>query len=253
MGTILDQFLGTPESEREYLEVIPPTPGWKAALEAVGWVIVPVVQAGRVVYDKIRKAGLPTVAAVAPDVAEELYFPLGSNGSKVLFRRHPYDAVRYLPAAEYNPYVLKDKIAELARVMISAGATSFQITADTASTSELALDVAATVETAVSGSFKAARKGATKIIWSYSGNGQNTGTLPEGLFWFNHERDWQAIWESAVYGGAKSHAIEVFQDTGHELSGNLAAKFAGAGFQLGGSFRDTGSSRLKVEVDFSHK
>src|SRR5713101_7959807 len=159
MGAILDQFLSTPEAEREYLEVIPPAPGWRAALEAVGWVIVPVVQAGRVVYDLIRKVGLPTVAAVAPDVASELYFPLGSNGSKVLFRRHPYHSIRYLPAAEYNPYIFKDKIAELARVMISAGATSFEITADAASTSEMTLDAAASVEATVSGSFKAARKG----------------------------------------------------------------------------------------------
>ena len=67
MSALLDQFLSRPESERQYLEVVPPTPGWQAGLEALGWVIVPVIQAGRLVYDRLKKTGLPTVAAVTPE------------------------------------------------------------------------------------------------------------------------------------------------------------------------------------------
>jgi len=251
MSAVLDQFLSTPASQRQYLEIIPPMPGWRLALEVLGWFGIPVVQAGRVVYEIWRKSGLPTVAMVPPELASELYFPRGSNGDKVLFRCHPYDEIRYLPAAEYNPYIFKDKIAELALVMISAGATSFKITADAESAAEMSLDAAGLVETTVSGTLKAARKGATRVLWTYEGSGQNSSTLPDGLLWFNHEKDWQAVWDSAVYNGAKSHSIEIFQDANHELSGNLATKFAGAGFQLGGSFRETGSSHLKVQVNFS--
>jgi hypothetical protein len=247
MGTLLDEFLRIHESEREYLEVSPPASGYIKALEAFGWVIVPVIQVGRVVLNILRKTGLPNVVAVTPEHATELKFPLGSSGSRVLFRRHPYDAFRYIPTAEYNTYILKDKIAELARVMISAGATSFQITADDASTSELVFDAAAMANV------KASRKGATKIVWSYTGGGLNTGTLPDGLYWFNHEKSWQTIWESAVHHGAESIRLEIAQEGNHELSGSLAAKFKGAGFKLGGDFHGTSSSRLKVEVRFSEK
>ncbi|HEY5210669.1 MAG TPA: hypothetical protein VIJ78_01045 [Pseudolabrys sp.] len=182
MSDALNRFLGTPESQREYLEIVPPTPGWKYGMEALGWVIVPVIQAGILVYDAIKKQDLPTVAAVTPEVASELKFPLGSSGSKVLFRRHAYDTVRYIPAAEYNPYIFKDKIAELARVMIAAGATSFEIAADAATTSEMTMDAADSVKTMVSGSLKVVRKTATKMIWSYAGSGESAGTLPDNLF-----------------------------------------------------------------------
>ena len=253
MSAALDEILATPRSEREYLEIAPPMPGWRLALEVFGWVGVPVIQAGRVIYETWRKSGLPTVAIVSPDLASELYFPLGTNGNKVLFRGHPYDEARYLPAADYNPYIFKDKIAELARVLISAGATSFTISANTESTAEMTLDASGSVEATVNGSFKAARKGATKVLWTYEGNGERVGALPDRLMWFNHEKDWQVIWDAAVHHRARSHSIEVFQNTNHELSGNLAAKFKGAGFQLGGSFRDTGSSNIKIDARFSRK
>jgi hypothetical protein len=188
--------------------------------------------------------------AIAPEVASELNFPPGSSGSGVLFRSHPYDETLYIRAAEYNAYILKEKIAELARVLISAGATSFEITANTASTAKLVLDATTMLG---GGSFKAARRGATKVAWSYTGTGQNIGTLPDDLRWFNHQEDWQAMWESAVHYGAESHTLEIFQNMNHELSGMLAAKFEGAGFNLGGRFCDTSSSRLKVKVSFSTK
>lgn len=251
MSLQLDQFLNSSPTDTEYLEIIPPTDGWQAALETAGWIIIPVIQAGRVVYDLIRKVNLPTIAAVPAPLAAQLKFPLGANGNKALFRRHPYDQLRYLPVAEYNPYVFKDKIAELARVMISAGATSFEIVADSASTSEIVAEASGFVQANVSGSLKASRKGATKILWSYSGSGESVGSLPEGLFWYYHEQDWQVIWESAVYSGAKSHSLEIHQDTSHEISSELAAKFTGAGFKLGGSFRQVGASNLKMLVTFS--
>jgi hypothetical protein len=58
---------------------------------------------------------------------------------------------------------------------------------------------------------KSERRTATRILWSFTGTGENTGTLPDGLFWFNHERLWQAIWESAVHRRAVSHKIEIVQ------------------------------------------
>jgi len=38
MGAGLDEFLKINETEREYVEVIPPAPGYIKALEAFGWV-----------------------------------------------------------------------------------------------------------------------------------------------------------------------------------------------------------------------
>jgi hypothetical protein len=248
MGGLFDQFLSTPDSERQYLEVIPPEPGWIQGLRALGWVVVPVIMGGRKLFEILQRSGLPPVAAVAHDVTSSLNFPLGPVESGILYKRHPYDEICYLPAANYNPYIFKEKVAELARVLISAGATSFQITADSARTTEMALDAAAMV---VDASIKAERKSATKVVFSFTGTGENTGTLPGGLLWLDYEKDWQTIWDAAVHRGAKSVKLEIFQDVEHELRATLADKFSQAGFNLGGGFRGTASSRMKVEASFS--
>jgi hypothetical protein len=55
MGVLLDEFMGIPEAERQYLEVVPPGSGLITALEVVGWVLVPVIQAGRLLYRCSRR------------------------------------------------------------------------------------------------------------------------------------------------------------------------------------------------------
>jgi hypothetical protein len=244
------EFLETPSPGREYLTIVREPDAFEKGLIAAKWVIVPIVGLGKLIYDAAKKYGLPDVALVRPNVADKLNFPSGGAVNNVLYRRHPYVDTTYIQAAEFNPYLFKDKISELARVMIAAGATSFDIAADTTKAEEIALDAGTTLEKQFGGSFRSSRKSAMKIDWSYTGAGKRSSALPDNLVWYNHEPQWDVIWNAAVHSGAKRLKLQVSHDLAHEIDANLAAKFQGAGFQLGGKLREVGSSKLSIDVTF---
>ena len=74
--------------------------------------------------------------------------------------------------------------------------------------------------------------------------------LPEGLVWYPHEPQWDVIWKAAVHSGAKHQKFVISHDLAHEIDASLATKFLGAGFKLGGTFKEGGSSKLSVDVTF---
>jgi hypothetical protein len=246
----LSRFLGTSSTEREYLTIVPEREAFETALVVLKWAIVPIVGLGQLIYDAARQMGLPDVALISPSVAEKLNFPIGGAIDNALYRRHPYADTTYIRAAEFNPFLFKNKVSELARVMIAAGATSFDISADTTLAEEIALDAGTTLEKQFGGSFRSSHKSAMKIGWSYAGAGKRSSTLPDGLVWYQHEPEWDVIWNATIHNGAKRQKLEISHDLTHEMDATLAARFHGAGFQLGGKFREVGASKLSIDVTF---
>jgi hypothetical protein len=243
----LNEFTNLQPANREYLTAEPRQSGWEQALEVAGWVVVPFVFGVVKLYNNIPKLGLPGIIAISPDLASKLNL-ISKPQNSVLFRKHPFSE-SYIQASEYNPYLFREKIAELARVLIAAGASSFKVSADSTATTELVMQAGASM--VAEGSIHATRQGATKIVWSFTGAGIRTGSLPEGLVWFNYEPEWQVIWYAAVSNGAASLAIDISIDSSHEFSADLASKFEKAGICLGGNFKDLGSSRVSIQVAFA--
>jgi len=255
---VADDFSEFVERSPSYLTIVPRPAGWEKVFEVAGWAIVPLIMGGFEIYGQLKKVGLPEVLVIAPEsavkwqVSGELEFCIGGFKNNILYRRHPHLETVYIQASEYNPYLLREKIAELARVMISAGATSFELSADSANTKKLVMEATAPIVAQANGAFRVSGRGATKIMWSYTGMGSQNPSLPEALVWYENEPEWQVVWESAAYHGAKHHNIQICQETSHELGSDLAVKFQNAGFQLGGSFRTVSSSRLRVDVIFGN-
>jgi hypothetical protein len=253
-----DHFSELAEKSPNYLMIVPRPGGWEKAFEVAGWAIVPFIKGGFEIYELLRKVGLPEVLVITPDRAAnlqesgELELDMGGMINNVLFKRHPYRKTVYIQASEYNPYLLREKLAELARVMIAGGATSFELSVGGADTWKLVAEATAPIVAQANGAFRVSRRGATKITWSYKGEGNQSPCLPEGLVWYENEPEWQAVWESAAYHGAKHHKIQISQVASHEFSTHLAAKFQSAGFKLGGSFRTLSSSTLRFDIIFGN-
>jgi hypothetical protein len=245
------RFFETAEQEREYLVVEPDPSLLEKALEIAGWVAVPALFLGKHIYDLYKKGGLPPVASVNSQIANQLDFPQnGFPANGILYRRHPYVETSYIEVAEYSPYLFKAKISECARILIAAGATAFDINASTAIADKLALNAAVTLGKEFGASFKSEHKGAMKFTWSFRGIGGAAGTLPQNLAFFNHEPEWQVIWDTARDKRGGKHQLQILQDLKHEIDAKLVADFKNAGFQIGGQFKEVGTSKLYIDVTF---
>lgn len=245
-GSILE----VPETEREYLVVTPPRGALGSTLLRLGWIVMPIVPASMYLYQLWQHSGLPDVISIEPRAAEPLRFT-GGLRQDVLHRRHPLRGATYTPAADYNPYVLKDKMSELVRILAAAGAISAEISGDSSQTVSFAANASNAFGQELGGTLSSKRIDATRLHWSFRGAGVGTYELPYDLCWFDTQPEWQSMWESVVHHGVKYHNLVLEQENSIAIESSLAAKFGKAGFNLGGSFQDMAQSRISIEVHFA--
>lgn len=215
-------------------------------------------------YKSFKKKELPNVE-----------FPVGHPMEDQFYIAHPYLESKYIPLHNFENILFRDKVRELSFVLQCLGANS--ITIESVKGSSIESIANSDINFKADAEIKIHSGGGSRNTKTESENNSKSRSqlstkqkftptkkpyLPESLIWYNHEPEWQQIYQQRMNGNLDSYSINIknqfsqfnkeneFQKIKAEYE-NLIVK-VGAEFtkKISKQFQEEGFTEWKIEVDF---
>lgn len=216
-------------------------------------------------FKSFRKKELPNVD-----------FPVGHPLEDQFYLLHPFLENKYIPLQNFENILFRDKVRELSFILQCLGAKSITIesvkgsSVDSIANSDINFKADAEIKIHSGGgsrNIKTDSENNSKSRNQLSTKQKFTPTkkpyLPESLIWYNHEPEWQQIYQQRMNGNLDSYSISIknqfsqfnkeneFEKIKAEYE-NLIVK-VGAEFtkKISKQFQEEGFTEWKIEVDFT--
>lgn len=159
------------------------------------------------------------ISHIPSDVKFEDCFPTIGE----LYIAHPYRAGIYLPVSKYEHLIFRERIHELSKVMMALGATEIRTlqssdkkfhSSDEGSTNTSA-SAGVDGRGSVKGSYSRQSKNmyesekSNSIVINFKNDPLDLPKVPEGLIWFPHDKEWQHIADSRLFGNILEYEISL--------------------------------------------
>lgn len=192
---------------------------------------------------------------VAADVAErELAFPPGHPRIDHAYAAHPLRTERYLPVASFHQQLFEQKASELVTLLAALGAERVTVRAARGYREGAGFSLGASlpvdaINAQESGSKQRSIAQTLMVEETFVVSGPPR--IPDGLVWFDHEPNWQALARRRIEFGTSTFRIELSYDEDFGVDGGLVAALEGVGVRVGGSFRAFERTRWEFEGTFA--
>jgi hypothetical protein len=183
--------------------------------------------------------------------------PAGYFARGTVYARHPVNVDWFCPVADYHNYLLSQKQAEFLHLMVCLGAKSISRQHSESVNDAAALKASAAAPHNV-GTVNLGGSGYETVGKSllFAGNATITEPpfspphIPDGLFWYQSEPEWQAIAKPRM-GGASGTWNSTFRyNSDYGISMELSVALKEAGLNIGGSFVEMKNTEITYTVDF---
>ena len=144
-------------------------------------------------------------------------------GSDICIRVSPYRDGVYLPVSKYEHLIFRERIHELSKVMMALGATEIRtlhnFDSQQKSSSEASSNTIASVGVGIwgnangrlsssSNNLKASEK-SHSIVINFKNDPIDMPKVPDELIWYPHDKEWQYIAESRIFGNMLEYEISL--------------------------------------------
>lgn len=139
-----------------------------------------------------------------------------------LYIAHPYRQGVYLPVSRYEHLIFRERIHELSKVMMALGATEIRTLQNsdskTQSSSENSSNTSASVGVGrfgAKGAFSSFLKSLAEneksdsIVINFKNDPIDLPKVPDGLIWYPHDKEWQHIADSRLFGNILEYEINL--------------------------------------------
>lgn len=139
-----------------------------------------------------------------------------------LYIAHPYRQGVYLPVSKYEHLIFRERIHELSKVMMALGATEIRTLQNsdskTQSSSENSSNTSASVGVGrfgAKGAFSSFLKSLAEneksdsIVINFKNDPIDLPKVPDGLIWYPHDKEWQHIADSRLFGNILEYEINL--------------------------------------------
>lgn len=138
-----------------------------------------------------------------------------------LYIAHPYRRGVYLPVSKYEHLIFRERIHELSKVMMALGATEIKTiqnsdsklksTDEESSSTNISGEIgkwakASGMLDSLSKSLKESQK-SDSIVINFKNDPFGLPSIPEGLIWYPHDKEWQHIAECRLHGNILEYEI----------------------------------------------
>jgi hypothetical protein len=180
--------------------------------------------------------------------------PTGEFEEGVAYRVHPADPRYYLRLADFHPFLVEEKEAELAAVCAALGARSATIrhTRSKATTVEgkAALKLEAVPGAPEAGGGHEKRDESTLALSLSSVEPVRMPQLPSTLRWFAVEPAWQRMAEARLNDRVASWGLSFTYRRDYGVNAKHAAELSELGVSVGGSFHQMRAVERSLEIEF---
>lgn len=139
-----------------------------------------------------------------------------------LYIAHPYRQGVYLPVPKYEHLIFRERIHELSKVMMALGATEIRTLQNSDNKSQSATENSSNTSASAGvgrfgakGAFSSFLKNLAEteksdsIVNNFKNAPIDLPRLPEGLIWYPHDKEWQHIAESRLFGNILEYEISL--------------------------------------------
>lgn len=139
-----------------------------------------------------------------------------------LYIAHPYRNGVYLPVSKYEHLIFRERIHELSKVMMGLGATEIrtlqnsnnksQSTSENLSNTSASADVGRFGGNGTYSSFMKnmdENENSDSIVINFKNDPIDLPKIPDNLIWYPHDKEWQHIADSRLYGNILEYEINL--------------------------------------------
>lgn len=214
------------------------------------------VQQLRDTRERRENAPLPYLV-VTNGQARSLNFPFNHPRPNVVYVADPGIGGNYYPIADFHRLLFDAKVAEALRLLGSLAATQISVEYIKGFDRGAGIDLSVSPETGevfnggvgTSGTDKR-RSGAKATMELFP---TTAPRIPDDLRWFRSEPLWQEIARLRLESGLRTFDLDLSYTDDFGINASLKAKFAGAGFDLGGTFTEYRETQWRISGSFAEQ
>lgn len=206
--------------------------------------------------ERSDKAELPYLV-VTDSQARNLRFPYGHPRRNIVYAADPGVGGKYYPVASFHRELFDAKVSEAIRLLSGLAATEMAVEYRKGFDRGSVIDfLAAPPEGAgveIGGGGKATSKVSSGAKIAMKLVPTRPAHVPKDLSWFPSERIWQTLAETRLESGLRTFDIELRYTDDFGIDGNLKAKIARVGLEVGGSFTEYRETVWKLSGTFAEQ
>lgn len=205
-----------------------------------------------------KKSLPPSVRRVLlADLDQGLRFPPGHPIVGMTYAANPRRPQFYIPVAELHRISLREKAAELFRLLAALRAREIAIQVDQGRVKSSGLQLSALIpaQLPVAVDLDASRtsKSGTSISYVAKFSGRGAPYVPSDLAWYDHEPEWQALAEARLAGEPVDIRLSFRFADDFGVNLNLVAGIEAFGLQVGGKYEEFEAEDWRLVGRFSGK
>lgn len=185
-------------------------------------------------------------------IAAFFAFPPGHPRENVLYIGDPLLASVYCPAAYFHRMTFERKFSEAVRLVMSLGATSFDVEYIQGWSKEFAANLTVPLDVGRLGAnLGSSKKSGWRGHFGATLVGSSRPCIPDNLVWYSHEPTWQQVAEGRMKYGMRTFDLDIHYEDDFGVNASLQAKVLDLGLDLGGRFVDYQTTVWRIAGEFT--